>query len=70
MVISGGPSKPEGHFPTGQAALRRLYLALMILDPTGKGRQGGPADGRPRSTPSMDVSQRPKPTNKQNEFHR
>jgi len=27
----------RGHFPTEQAALKCLYLALMSLDPTGKG---------------------------------
>jgi putative transposase len=29
----------RGHFPTEQAALKCLYLALTSLDPTGKGRQ-------------------------------
>jgi putative transposase len=29
----------RGHFPTEQAALKCLYLALMSLDPTGKGRR-------------------------------
>ena len=29
----------RGHFPGEQAALRCLYLALMSLDPTGKGRR-------------------------------
>ena len=29
----------RGHFPTEQAALKCLYLALMSLDPTGRGRQ-------------------------------
>jgi putative transposase len=29
----------RGHFPTEAAALKCLYLALMSLDPTGKGRQ-------------------------------
>ncbi|HET6190624.1 MAG TPA: IS256 family transposase [Trebonia sp.] len=29
----------RGHFPTEQAALKCLYLALMSLDPTGKGRK-------------------------------
>jgi putative transposase len=29
----------RGHFPTGQAALKCLYLAIMSLDPTGKGRR-------------------------------
>jgi transposase-like protein len=27
-----------GHFPTEQAALKVLYLAVTSLDPTGKGR--------------------------------
>ena len=29
----------SGHFPTEQAALKRLYLAILSLDPTGKARQ-------------------------------
>jgi len=29
----------RGHFPTGQAALKCAYLAVMSLDPTGKGRK-------------------------------
>ena len=29
----------RGHFPTEQAALKCLYLAIRSLDPTGKGRQ-------------------------------
>ena len=29
----------RGHFPTEQAALKCLYLALTSLDPTGKGRK-------------------------------
>lgn len=28
----------RGHFLTEQAALKRLYMALMGLDPTGRGR--------------------------------
>ena len=28
----------RGHFPTGQAALKCLYLAITSLYPTGKGR--------------------------------
>ena len=31
----------RGHFPTEQAALKCVYLAIMSLDPTGKGRQRG-----------------------------
>jgi transposase-like protein len=31
--------KARGHFPTDTAALKCVYLALMSLDPTGKGRQ-------------------------------
>ena len=29
----------RGHFPTEQAALKCLYLAIMSLDPAGKGRK-------------------------------
>jgi putative transposase len=29
----------RGHFPTEQAALKCVYLAIMGLDPTGKGQQ-------------------------------
>jgi putative transposase len=29
----------RGHFPTEQAALKCPYLAIMSLDPTGKGRK-------------------------------
>ena len=28
-----------GHFPTERATLKCVYLAIMSLDPTGKGRQ-------------------------------
>jgi transposase-like protein len=31
--------KARGHFPTETAALKCVYLALMSLDPTGRGRQ-------------------------------
>jgi putative transposase len=31
--------KARGHFPTDQAALKCVYLAIMAIDPTGKGRQ-------------------------------
>jgi hypothetical protein len=37
----------RGHFPTEQAALKCLYLAIMSLDPTGDA-----SGGRPPSTPS------------------
>jgi len=30
--------RARGHFPTDQAALKCLYLALRALDPTGRGR--------------------------------
>ena len=30
--------KSRGHFPTEQAALKFVYMALMALDPTGQGR--------------------------------
>jgi transposase-like protein len=29
----------RGHFPTEQAALKCVYLAIMSLDPTGRGQQ-------------------------------
>ncbi len=29
----------RGHFPTEQAALKRVYLAIMSLDPTGRGQR-------------------------------
>ena len=29
----------RGHFPNEQAALKCVYLAVMSLDPTGKGRK-------------------------------
>jgi putative transposase len=29
----------RGHFPTEQAALKCVYLAVMSIDPTGKGRK-------------------------------
>jgi putative transposase len=31
--------KARGHFPTETAALKCIYMALMSLDPTGRGRQ-------------------------------
>jgi putative transposase len=31
--------KARGHFPTEQAALKCVYMAIMSLDPTGRGRQ-------------------------------
>jgi len=31
--------KARGHFPTEQAGMKCIYLAVMSLDPTGKGRQ-------------------------------
>lgn len=31
--------KARGHFPNEQAALKCIYLAIMAIDPTGKGRQ-------------------------------
>jgi putative transposase len=31
--------RARGHFPTEQAALKRVYLAIMSLDPTGQGRR-------------------------------
>ena len=31
--------RARGHFPTEQAALKCVYLAIMSLDPTGTGRR-------------------------------
>ena len=31
--------KARGHFPNEQAALKHLYLTIISLDPTGRGRQ-------------------------------
>ncbi|MFV2122941.1 transposase [Micromonospora sp. LOL_013] len=31
--------RARGHFPNEQAALKRVYMALMSLDPTGNGRR-------------------------------
>lgn len=31
--------KARGHFPNEQAAIKCIYLAIMAIDPTGKGRQ-------------------------------
>ena len=31
--------KARGHFPSEQAALKCVYMAIMSLDPTGKGRK-------------------------------
>jgi transposase-like protein len=31
--------KARGHFPTEQAALKHLYLVILSLDPTGRGRK-------------------------------
>src|SRR5246500_2097222 len=31
--------KARGHFPTEQAALKHLYLTIISLDPTGRGRE-------------------------------
>ena len=33
------PVKAGGHVPTEQAALKHLYLVIISLDPTGRGRQ-------------------------------
>ena len=31
--------RARGHFPNEQAALKCVYLAVMVLDPTGAGRR-------------------------------
>ena len=35
----GENATARGHFPTEQAALKHLYLAICSLDPTGRRRQ-------------------------------
>jgi transposase-like protein len=35
----GRSVEARGHFPTGQAALKHLYLVILSLDPTGQGRK-------------------------------
>ena len=37
--------RARGHFPTEQAALKCVYLAVMSLDPTGQGRRRGRCAG-------------------------
>jgi transposase-like protein len=37
----------RGHFPTEQAAMKCLYLAIMSLDPTGRAASAGRTGGRP-----------------------
>ncbi|MFF4762945.1 hypothetical protein [Streptomyces sp. NPDC001292] len=39
MPESSRAAQACGHFPNEQAALKRLYLATIALDPTGRGRQ-------------------------------
>jgi putative transposase len=46
----------RGHFPTEQAALKCLYLALMSLEPPARAGPGGPTAGRQHSTPSTSPS--------------
>jgi transposase-like protein len=50
----------RGHFPTEQAAMKCLYLAIMSLDPTGKGRKRWTnrwkAPSTPSTSPSTDAS--------------
>jgi transposase-like protein len=36
---SGARSTPRGHFPTEAAPLKCVYLAIMSLDPTGRGQR-------------------------------
>jgi putative transposase len=37
--VPGRAVNARGHFPTEQAAMKCLYLAIRSLDPTGKGRK-------------------------------
>jgi putative transposase len=38
----------RGHFPSEQAAMKCLYLAIRSLDPTGRGRHDGSGVGTSR----------------------
>ena len=63
----------RGHFPTEQAALKCLYLAIMSLDPTGRAANAGPTGGRPPSTPSISPStaaSAQEGSNNQDQLHR
>ncbi|MET3946440.1 putative transposase [Arthrobacter sp. UYCu512] len=44
------------HFPTEQAALKCVYLAVMALDPRARAGPDGPNDGKAPSTPSKSPS--------------
>jgi Transposase, Mutator family len=46
----------RGHFPTEQAALKCLYLAITSLDRPAGAASGGPTGGRPPSTPPTSPS--------------
>ena len=50
MPGSGRAVNARGHFPTEQAAMKCLYMAIMSLDPTGKRPQAvdQPVEGRPQ----------------------
>lgn len=48
--------KARGHFPTEQAALKCLYLTVMSLDPTGKGRTRWANRWKPALMPSQSLS--------------
>ena len=39
VVVDQRAVNARGHFPTEAAALKCVYLAIMSLDPTGKGQQ-------------------------------
>jgi transposase-like protein len=39
--------KARGHFPNEAAALKCIYMAIMSLDPTGRGANAGRCAGNP-----------------------
>jgi Transposase, Mutator family len=48
--------RARGHFPTEQAAMKCLYLAVRSLDPTARGQQRWATRWKPASTPSPSPS--------------
>jgi transposase-like protein len=68
------PIKARGHFPSGQAAMKCLYLVTPSLDPTGVGRARWTMRWNQRSarsrSPSATDSRQPKPTDGNRRKHR
>lgn len=58
--------RARGHFPTEQAALECVYLAVMSLDPTGTGAKRWTGDGSRHSRPSVSPSKAGSPQRSSN----